>query len=75
MPVLEFTLRLKKERLVKIVGVLLVFVGWLLPILTLGIAQSTGSRMFLSLLGIAISLVGILGVLNKIHLKTAIWKV
>jgi len=27
---------------VKIVGVLLVFVGWLLPIVTLGIAQSTG---------------------------------
>jgi len=60
---------------VKIVGVLLVFVGWLLPVVTLGIAQSTGARLFLALLGIAISLVGILGVLNKIHLKSAVWKV
>ncbi len=58
----------------KIVGVLLVLVGWLLPVLTLVAVQSTGARLFLSLLGIAISLIGILGVLNKIHLKTAIWK-
>jgi len=59
---------------VKIIGLLLVLVGWLLPILTLGIAQSTAARMVLSLLGIAITLVGILGVLNKVHLKSAIWK-
>ena len=58
----------------KLIGVLLVIVGWLLPILTLSAVQSTGARMFLSLLGIAITLVGILGVLNKIHLKNAIWK-
>jgi len=36
--------------------------------------QSTGARLFLSLLGIAISLAGILGVLNKAHLKDAVWK-
>ena len=59
----------------KLIGVLLVFVGWLLPILTLSVVQSTGGRLFLSLLGIAITLVGILGVLNKFHLKNAIWKV
>jgi hypothetical protein len=59
---------------VKIIGLLLVLVGWLLPILTLVAVQSTGARLFLSLLGIVISLVGILGVLNKINLKTAIWK-
>ena len=58
----------------KLIGVLLVIVGWLLPILTLSAVQSTGARLFLSLLGIAITLVGILGVLNKIHLKNAIWK-
>ena len=65
----------KEESLVKLIGVLLVFVGWLLPILTLSAVQSTGGRLFLSLLGIAITLVGILGVLNKLHLKSAIWKV
>jgi len=54
--------------------VLLVLVGWLLPVLTLVSVQSTGARLFLSLLGIAISLAGIFGVLNKVHLKDAIWK-
>ena len=68
------TYRNEKEILVKLVGVLLILVGWLLPILTLTAVQSTGGRMFLSLLGIAISLVGILGVLNKFHLKDVIWK-
>ena len=68
------TYRNEKEILVKLVGVLLILVGWLLPVLTLTAVQSTGGRMFLSLLGIAISLVGILGVLNKLHLKDAIWK-
>lgn len=65
----------EEEMLVKLVGLLLVVVGWLLPVLTLVSVQSTGARLFLTLLGIAISLVGILGVLNKIHLKNAIWKV
>ena len=68
------TLYDEKEIPVKLIGVLLVLVGWLLPILTLTAVQSTGARLFLSLLGIAISLVGILGVLNKVHLKDAIWK-
>ncbi len=64
----------EKEILVKLIGVLLVLVGWLLPVLTLVSVQSTGARLFLSLLGIAISLAGIFGVLNKVHLKDAIWK-
>lgn len=64
----------EKEIPVKLIGVLLVFVGWLLPILTLALVQSTGARLFLSLLGIAISLVGITVVLNKVHMKDAVWK-
>ena len=68
------TLYDEKEIPVKLIGVLLVVVGWLLPILTLTAVQSTGARLFLSLLGIAISLAGILGVLNKAHLKDAVWK-
>lgn len=58
----------------KIVGLLLAVAGWLLPIITLVMAQSTGVRMFVTLLGIAIALVGILVCLNKAHLKHAIWK-
>lgn len=58
----------------KIVGVLVVLVGWFIPIVGLTLTQSTSVRFALALLGIAVTLIGILGVLNKAHLKSAIWK-
>jgi len=58
----------------KLVGLLLALAGWLLPIVALSMTDSAGARFGACLVGIAISLVGILGVLNKAHLETAIWK-
>jgi hypothetical protein len=58
----------------KLVGILLALAGWLIPIVTVVMTQSTAVRMTVSLFGIAIILVGILVFLNKAHLKEAIWK-
>jgi hypothetical protein len=58
----------------RIVGILLALAGWLLPVAALSMTQSVGARFAACLIGIAISLVGILGVLNKAHLENAIWK-
>jgi hypothetical protein len=58
----------------KLIGLLLTFLGWLFPLATLSVVQSTTARMIVALIGIAISLVGILVVLNKAHLNKAIWK-
>ncbi len=58
----------------RIVGILLALAGWLLPIVALSITQSVGARFVAAIVGITISLVGILGVLNKAHLEHAIWK-
>jgi hypothetical protein len=58
----------------KFVGVLLAIAGWLIPVIALNYTQSMGARFFLAFVGIGISLVGILGVLNAAHQKTAIWK-
>lgn len=58
----------------KLVGILLAVFGWLLPVVGLSLTSSTGVRMFLCILGIAITLFAILGVLNRAHLKEAIWK-
>ena len=58
----------------QIVGILLALIGWLVPVVGLTITQSLGARFVLVVLGIGISLTGILGVLNKTHLKKAIWK-
>jgi len=58
----------------KIVGILVVLAGWLLPVVGITMTQSTSVRFVLTVVGIAVTLFGIFGVLNKIHLKSAIWK-
>jgi len=58
----------------KLVGVLLAIVGWLIPVIALSYTQSLGARFSLSIVGLAISLFGILVVLNNAHQKHAIWK-
>jgi uncharacterized membrane protein len=58
----------------KIVGILMALVGWLIPVAALSMTQSLMVRFVVTVLGIIISLVGILGVLNKAHLEHAIWK-
>ena len=56
------------------VGLVITFAGFLLAMLSVGIASGTGGRLILVLIGIAVSLTGIMGVLNKAYLKNAIWK-
>lgn len=58
----------------RLMGVLLAFAGWLIPIMTLPLTQSLTVRFILAVLGISISLVAVLVVLNKAHLKHAVWK-
>jgi hypothetical protein len=58
----------------QIVGILLALIGWVIPVVGLTVTQSLSARFILVVLGIAISLTGILGVINKAHQKKAIWK-
>ena len=57
-----------------IAGVVVTLLGFLLAVASLGATASVGGRMVMVLIGIAVSLVGIIGVLNPAHLKNAIWK-
>ena len=59
----------------QLVGLLLAVIGWIIPVAGLSFTQSLSARFILAVVGIGISLIGILGVLNKAHLKKAIWKV
>jgi uncharacterized membrane protein YgaE (UPF0421/DUF939 family) len=56
------------------VGLIVTFVGFLLAASSVGITASTGGRMGLVLVGIVISLVGILGLINPTYQKNAVWK-
>jgi uncharacterized membrane protein len=58
----------------KLLGILLVLAGWLIPVVGINLTASNGARLFLALIGIAVCLVGILGVLNKAYVREAIWK-
>jgi hypothetical protein len=57
-----------------LVGVVVTLLGFLVAIASLGITSSVGGRMGLVLAGIAISLSGIIGVLNRAFLSKAIWR-
>jgi hypothetical protein len=58
----------------KLVGLVMAIAGWLIPVVSLVLTQSTAVRMTLCVAGLALSLLGILVVMNKAHLKNAIWK-
>jgi hypothetical protein len=56
------------------VGIVITFLGFLIAMASVGISASNSGRLIIVLVGIATSLVGIMGVLNRAYLKNAIWK-
>jgi hypothetical protein len=56
------------------VGLAITLLGFVISVLSLGMTSSVGGRMAMVLLGIALSLTGILGVINRAYLKNAIWR-
>jgi hypothetical protein len=58
----------------KLAGLVLAIGGWLVVLAGLHMAAGVGGRLALTLLGLAISLVGVLGILPAAARKNAIWK-
>jgi hypothetical protein len=58
----------------KLIGVAVVLLGWLIVLLGLHLTSSVPGRMTTTVIGFAISLVGILFVLPAAANKNAIWK-
>ena len=56
------------------IGLGIVLLGFLLAAGSVGITGSTTARLGVVLVGIAVSLFGIIGVLNPAYMKHAIWK-
>jgi len=57
-----------------VAGLLVTVLGFGVSLLSLGLPLSTGTRLAMVLAGIAVSLAGIIGLLNPAYLKNAIWK-
>jgi len=58
----------------KLAGAAVALLGWLVTLGGLHVVSSTGGRIFLALVGIAVSLFGMLVILPAAVNKNAIWK-
>lgn len=57
-----------------LVGILITLLGFVISVTSVAFASGVGGRLVLVLIGLAVSLFGILGVLQRAFLKNAIWK-
>ena len=55
-------------------GVVITFLGFLISVMSLTMTSSVGGRMVMVLIGLAVSLIGIVGVINRAFLKNAVWR-
>jgi hypothetical protein len=57
-----------------LLGILVTFLGFLISFLSLSMTSSVNGRMVMVLIGIAVSLVGIIGLINPAYMKNANWR-
>ena len=57
-----------------IAGVFVALLGFVISVASLGVTSSVSGRMVMVLIGIVVSLVGILGLINRAAMKNAIWR-
>ena len=56
------------------IGLVITLLGFGIAVGSVGMTASTGGRLGLVLVGIIISLIGSLGVINQAYQKNAVWK-
>ncbi len=56
------------------IGLIITLLGFALSVASLGMASSVNARLVMVVAGIAVSLFGIMGILNPAYLKNAIWR-
>lgn len=57
-----------------IAGLLVTLLGFVISLMSLGVTTSVEVRLGMTLAGLAVSLFGIFGLINKDYVKNAIWK-
>ena len=56
------------------VGLVITILGFVVAVASLGLTDSNSARLAIVLVGLAVSLGGIIGVLNPAYQKNAVWK-
>lgn len=57
-----------------LLGLAVTVLGFVISLFSLGVSSDVNMRMAMVLVGIAVSLVGIIGVINRAYMKNAIWR-
>jgi hypothetical protein len=55
-------------------GLVVTFAGFLIAASSVGVMGGVGGRLGMVVVGIAVSLFGLMGLLNPAYMKDAIWK-
>ena len=57
-----------------VLGILVTFLGFVISLLSLGMMSSVNGRMIMVLVGLAVSIFGIIGMINPAYMKNANWR-
>jgi len=57
-----------------IAGLIVTLLGFIIALASVGMSSSVGGRMVIVLIGLVVSLVGIIGLVNPAFQKKAVWK-
>ena len=55
-------------------GVVITLLGLLISLFSLSMSSSVTGRLVIVLIGLVVSLTGIIGVINRAYMKNAIWR-
>jgi hypothetical protein len=56
------------------IGIVVTLLGFVITLMSLGMTDSVNARMIMSLVGIAVSFFGIMGLIIPAYNKNAIWR-
>jgi len=57
-----------------IAGLVITLLGFLISVFSLSMSSSVNGRLIIVLIGLVVSLTGIIGVINRAYMKNAIWR-
>ncbi len=57
-----------------LVGILVTLLGFVIAVFSLEVTQSVGGRLVMVLIGLAVCLFGIIGMINPAYQKNAVWR-
>jgi hypothetical protein len=62
------------DEMMALTGILITLLGFLIALLSLSVTSDVYGRLAMVVAGVVVSLIGIIGVLNRSYMKNALWR-